>query len=348
MKCGIITVYQSENCGSFLQAYALMNAIESLGYDAYFPAHSFYDHSVSCLNLTKTYLKLFLKGNLKGVKFTRQRRKNFKKALKILKTCKQNAKLDTYFFGSDVIWDLSSFYFKNHADFFWGYRFKDVKKIAYATSVGFATQEQINENKWIPSALKEYSAIGVRDDQTKNCLKPLTDIEMEMVCDPTLLLKVEDYEKIAMPVEYENYILTYYYGKMEDSGVNVLKQIAKEENLKIISLTYSRDVPWADIVEAFDPLRFLSLIKNAKYVITNSFHGTVFSNIFNKKFVCFKIKHLQKATDFLQRYKMDDKQTDNGNAIRDILHSDYDYNTTQKLIEETRDKGIAFIKNALR
>lgn len=348
MKCGIVTVYKSENCGSFLQAYALMKSIEALGHEAYFPQHSFYDHSASWFNLTKTYLKLFLKGNFKGIKFTKKRRKNFKKALKNLKTCKQNAKLDTYFFGSDVIWDLSSSYFKNHADFFWGYRFKNVKKIAYATSVGFATQEQINENKWIPSALNEYSAIGVRDDQTKNCLQTLTNIEMEMVCDPTLLLKVEDYEKIATPIEYDNYILTYYYGKMDEPCVSELKKIAQEENLRIISLTNCRDFPWADIVEAFDPLRFLSLIKNAKYVITNSFHGTVFSNIFSKKFACVKIKHLQKATDFLRRYQMNDKQTDSGNEIRNILHSDYDYATTQKLIEETRDKGIAFIKNALR
>lgn len=348
MKCGIVTVYNSENCGSFLQAYALMKSVESLGHEAYFPEHSFYDHSVSYFNVAKTYFKLLLKLNFKSIRLTRKRRKNYKRALKVFNLCKQNAKLDCYFFGSDVIWDLSSSYFKNHADFFWGYRFKDVKKIAYATSIGFAQQEHIDKNQWIASALKDYAAIGIRDGQTKNCLQPLTDIEMKTVCDPTLLLKVEDYKKIAAPVEYDNYILTYYYGKMEESGVNILKQIAKEEDLKIISLTYSRDVPWADVVEAFDPLRFLSFCKNAKYIITNSFHGTVFSNIFSKKFVCFHVKHTQKTTDFLKKYKMEDKETDDSNEIKAILHSNYDYETTQELIEETRDKGIDFIKNALR
>ena len=147
MKCGIVTVYNSENCGSYLQAYALSRALKNNGHSAYVILQNFSEHSASYRNYFIKLAKTALRGNFAGVKSLMIRRRNFRQAIaQHLQVVKNTEGLDCCVLGSDVIWDITQGLFRKRHTFFWGSQFRPTKVIAYAPSVGFAKKEELHSS----------------------------------------------------------------------------------------------------------------------------------------------------------------------------------------------------------
>lgn len=345
MKCSIVTVYNSANCGSFLQAYAMARALKDSGHSALFAYQNFGDHSSSYRNYLKVMAKALLKGNWKGARLLHKRRRIFKQAIAESFQIETNAnETDCYVLGSDVIWDISVPFFRNHADFFWGIQFENAKIISYAPSVGFAKGEDAEECPLIRQALNRMSAVSVRDLPSKNLLQPYCDKEIQIVCDPTYLLEREAYAAIAKPTDLKDFLFIYYYGKMPVDYQREICVFAKQMGLKTV--TFGGGNSWCDISLAYDPLLFLSIYDKAEYIITNTFHGTVFATIYEKRFAVIK-NDKPKVLNALQMCGMSDKMTDGPEDIGAILKSNFHYDVTRQKILIEREKGLRYLKTAI-
>ena len=282
MKIGIITVYDAmNNLGSYLQAYALKTHLEALGHDVYFVQNN------SLLTEIKSCV---LKLNPKREFFLRIKKCcKFLKSLKKLKTTKKEKISEGYFdyliYGSDEIWNMDNPYFKS--PFFFGSDNNHPKKIAYAISVGEMSKETLDKNLDISKGIFDFKHIYVRDNHTKKLLENLTNKELRTVCDPTLLIPVDKLEKdIKLPKQ--KYIFVYTYG-IDQPMIENIKKFAKEKGLIIVSACFWHI--WCDKIIQCEPLQFSTLIKNAEYVFTTTFHGAIFTMLNHKNCCILPIRY---------------------------------------------------------
>jgi len=345
VKCGIVTVYNSENCGSFLQGYALARFLKNGGHEAVFIRQNFSDHSASPRNYLKTIAKTALRGRFASVKRLSRRRAAFRRAIADnLSVVDSGEGLDCCVLGSDVIWDVTSPFFRGHHDFFWGTRFSPAKVISYAASVGFAQKENLEKADFVPAALDRMAAVSVRDQASKELLQPYCEKEIHLVCDPTYLLDRAEYDAIAKPTELEKFIFLYCYGNLPAADREAIEKLAKEEGLQTV--TFGNYNGWCDVCLAYDPLLFLSIYRKADYIITNTFHGTVFSTIYEKRFAVVK-NDKQKVLNVLKMCGLSDKMTEKAADYAAILHSDFNYETTRQNILRERTNSLRFLTEAL-
>ena len=344
MKCAIVTVYNSPNCGSYLQAYALSKKVEQLGHDSSLVEHHFCDQSSSSLSRMKKTVKLLLKGRFSALRLYEAKNQAFKKAVSKLTVKRRNEDADCYILGSDTVWDLAVKYFYNHRSFFWGLDFNKGKVISYAASLGYA-KEDVAHCDMVPKALQNMEAISVREDSARAILQPYTDKEIAVVCDPTLLLSTEDYAELMPTVSYRDYILIYHYGKMPAEYISAIRKIAEKENLQVISIGEMND--WCDVCLPHDPGLFLSMYQNATYVVTGTFHGTVFSHIFERRFAVIDSTK-NKVIDFLKKHGTLDIIAASSDLLETVLHSDFDYAAVRKVIVQERAEGEAYLKNSIK
>lgn len=344
MKCGIITVYNSQNCGSYLQAYALIEYLNTAGKNAVCIEHCFLDRSTSRVKIIKAVVINIFRGRFFDSLIPVKQNNVFRNSYRKMRIEKLDDNIDIIILGSDTIWDVSTPYFRNHHDFFWGTTFSGKRIISYAPSIGYSKKEHLEACPWIAEALRGMDMISVRDTGAMALLQPYCDQKISLVCDPTFLLMQEQYMQIATEVKEDNFIFLYYYGHMAEMNVNQLKVIADQEGLKII--TFGGSNRWCDQNEPYDPLRFLGLYNKAKYVVTNTFHGTVFAHIFKKKFAVLHSEK-PKIIDLLNRMGTSDKSTFGGRKIADILASEFCYEEIEQHIEAERATGIAYLDEAL-
>ena len=197
-------------------------------------------------------------------------------------------KYDYVFTGSDQVWNP-----EYAGKMFYLGEIPAEKRCAYAASFGKdRLQEGVLTENAI-EALKNYRFISVREDSAVRILEQYGIPNINMVCDPTLLLEKQEWEDSITHVKRvtnEKYVFVYLLGNSKNLRDDLKKKL-RNTNLKIISIphihfTYQkRDKGFADI-EVYDagPLEFLKLINDAEMVVTDSFHCTLFSILFQKNF----------------------------------------------------------------
>ena len=210
------------------------------------------------------------------------------------------------------------------------------KKNSYAASFGF---------KEVPKSLKDiykdrlmnFNNISVRESSGVNIVDKLTGKKAIKSIDPTLLLEKEEWEKLAMKPRAEKYVLLYEVNKASKENYQLAKKIAKEKGLKIIAITqkfYSLD----DIrAHQTGPRGLLGYIEHADYVLTDSFHGTVFSIIFEKQFIFCKNSNPDtniRMLELLSMTNLSNRQSKE-NYDKTIDWSDVRKNLKQARIEST-------------
>lgn len=340
MKCGIITVYNSLNCGSFLQAYALSKTLEKCRHENYILRRPLSDE----IRLKIKRKVRYVASALRGGAFSNKIYRNFAMVYKILPIVRDKKNMSCYILGSDTIWDVSDMYFKRSWATFWGAHLKNAKIISYAPSMGFAKAEDIEKCDFIRDALHRMSAVSVRDETSKELLQPYCDKEIQVVCDPTYLLERAEYDAIAKPTDLKDFLFIYHYGKMPSDYKETIQRFAKHKGLKTV--TFGMANPWCDVSLAYDPLLFLSLYNKAEYIITNTFHGTVFATIYEKRFAVIK-NEKPKIQNVLKFCAMSDKMTNTAEDVSSILESDFCYEVTGQKILTEREKSLQFLKTAI-
>lgn len=266
----------------------------------------------------------------------------------------KRSKFDAIIVGSDVVWSQK----KGIVDRikFLDFENNSVVKISYAASFGNNIIPDENIQK-LTDYLKSFDKISVREPSAKLLLERIGIADAEHCIDPTLLLTADDWLKIEKKPEInsEKYIFVYYLGKDEYER-NVAQQIAKSLNLPIVTVPFANgernttDTNFGDIqMINCSPYEWIWLVHHASYVITDSFHGIVFSSIFEKKFFAIKRSgnNNVRLDDYMSLIQQQDKM------LAQKVHPQvdkyiWDYEVINRNINDNRIKGQFFLKDAIR
>lgn len=342
MKIGIITVYNSYNCGSFLQAFALYRTLDKMGHDVYFIKRNNKMYKFTSYGLR--ICKNILKGNYKKVSFFFREHFKFAKYLKMLPVVENTKNMDVLVYGSDTIWNLEDKYFEKNWKRYWGFGISQ-KKITYAASVGSTSEDKICGNSSLCECISDFDSISVRDEHTYNIVKRILsgNSNVLIVTDPTMLLDREEYQTISKPCNEKNFILLYYFGRIPDSVMKQIKDFAHTEGKKIISFGSCEA---ADVNIPFDPGMMLGYYQNADYIVTNTFHGNIFSIIFNKQFISFG-KEKTKVALLLQDFGLEQQLLDENNNIDSVLKNKIDYSYANKVLSNKKKESLEYLNKCV-
>ena len=249
--------------------------------------------------------------------------------------------------GSDQVWNTNltggfdNIYFLNFGS--------NVKKISYAASIG-TMDVNTSYKKEIKDALNSFDYISVREETGKKALQEIIRKNIDVVLDPTLLLSENDWKKYIPNIDSKNneYILVY---TANDTVVRIANYLAKKENLKIVNLDRVNKYGKLEVNKyGSTPFEFLELVKNAKYVITISFHATVFSIIFNKNFwVNPDLKVSSRIVDLLKKIKLEDRIVkDYNNFLEKNENKEINYEYVNKIITTERSNSLKKLKDNLK
>lgn len=337
MKVGILTFHDAHNYGAVLQAFALKKYIQKLGYE------------VSIINYHhETIPDGYPKEN------NEKRWEKFDKFIKELidydtKTYINEQELETldidfWICGSDQIWNTEITRGFNKG-FFLDFN-TNGKKISYAVSMGIDELPKEQEEDF-KNSLNKLNKISVREETLQKYAKKFTDKEVEKVLDPTLLLEEKDYESLILDNNYGEYVLIYALGP-DERLIKIANKIAKEKNVKIIELNDKKNENYfCEQISDAGPDEFLTLIKNAKAVVTNSFHGTIFSIIFEKEFYTItRLNRNSRMKNILKIVDMEDRLIDKVEELEKIKVQDYKKVYYRLNVE--KEKSKEFLNKALK
>lgn len=293
MKIGILTQHFLLNYGGIIQNFALQQVLLKLGHDPLTFEHD------TCYSRTRWFLrsaKHVLKNHsLKGLPVypTYQGRignKNFIKfVLKNIRSVTvndftpdltQKYGLDAYVVGSDQVWRPAFNLGPRLGNMFLDFAGDDVKKISYAASFGCKEWEYTEEQERMCGKLaKRFDAISVREASGVDLCKEHFGVDATLMLDPTLLLNKEDYGKVCHDVPKKEKHIFVYSLVVSEGVLAVAEKVAEAMGLSIIVKQAGRKVKKEDTIEDW-----FAEFRDADYVVTDSFHGMVFSIIFNKPF----------------------------------------------------------------
>lgn len=375
-KVCVTTWYGSINYGTNLQAYALCAYLNSAGYDARLLRKlSHYENYLTHPGIVWKKASLKIRRKVERIMQGKESelRISLKKDLEKQKNkfdifCSELPYLDVtsrdewikvcseylaFFTGSDQVWNPHFVTPQMLLDFV---NDKRIKKIAYAPSIGvtsISAADRIIYRKY----LTRYDAISVREESARKVIQDLVDLEVQVVCDPTMLLTKEQWEVFSSKAavfesQKEKYILCYFVGERATYWEYV-KKIKQCTGLKVLVIPMSDDSLKCgyDVLYESGPYEFVNLIKNAEIICTDSFHATVISIIFKKDFYVLKrfqdeSKNSQndRLYNILREYGLTECLVDDESIFK---RNQLNYLNATKRLEANREKGRKFIRYSL-
>lgn len=299
-KIGIITFHKACNYGAILQTYALQTILKKFFFeydveviDYYCPAIEdrtspfYFINDGNFVKNTLRFMHLFIP-KYKKYKLFRKFRKQY-----ICETKTRydennieitNDKFIAIFTGSDQVWNLNAT--KGDKNYFLSFASEKIYKCSYAASFGF--DEIIDEyyDELVP-LMKKFDYISLRENIGITNLFKRNKIKTYTNLDPTMLLTSRDWDALIVNTKrkiHEKYILLYCVLKTKRL-IDYAKQLSEKTGLPVYSISNHSDFSCFHQLKSCSVEDFVCLIKNATYVLTTSFHGTVFSILYHKKFV---------------------------------------------------------------
>lgn len=358
-----ITWVSYYNYGTSLQAYALQTIIRSLGFDNKIISDArfvrFSGKKVCWWKRTLSLvIRLFSKSRWVQARGLVRMKKSYAsfsaRFLDIDEHWSSFSELDKrydiYVCGSDQIWSplyAQSYYFAG---------FTGKKKIAYAPSLGLKSCS--NEWKeWVRPLLARFSHLSVREAEGAALLGEIVGKPVPVVLDPTLLLPSEDWKKLAdsvSPVGSSSYVLAYFLS-FNPAYWAYVRHFAHERKLPLRFFAINREyLKSGDKALFAGPLEFLQQISGASYVFTDSFHGTIFSIHFEKRF--FTLKRFKedaennqnsRVVSLFSRLGLEDYFIDEEGLPRISSLPPIDYVQVKEKISKERTRSLEYLKNFL-
>ena len=365
MKVAIITRHAICNYGSFLQTYALQSEIDKLGHETsiidYIREDEEYHKRINVAlkkapKWNKNILtRLVYKASrypetvLMERKFASFRKKylHTTRLYTSMDELKQNKpQADIYCTGSDQVWGPISLDNYDPA-YFLEFTGADDKKIAYAASFGKKKFDS-ESLEYYCNALSKYDVISVRENSAVSIIKDMGIDYVEQVLDPTLLLNAQEWSKLIEKEVTGKYVLVYQIHANPEMD-KYAEEFAKRVSLPILRVSFylHQCTRSGKLVYLPDIGTFLSYIKNAEYMITDSFHGTAFAINFNTQFL--NVVHDETATrnqSLLQLTGLTDRIVSNKKDFS-IIDKVIDFKPVNEIIEENRQISIEKLKSFL-
>ncbi|MEG2717753.1 MAG: polysaccharide pyruvyl transferase family protein, partial [Eubacterium sp.] len=264
---------------------------------------------------------------------------------------------DIFITGSDQVWNPNAF----RPSFFLDFVADKSPKISYAASMS-VTELTDDEKNVLKPLIERFDFISVREDSAKKLIEEMCYKKVKTVLDPTMLLKRQDWNEIITESQIaDHYIFVYLLGRIKKQR-QWIKKIAKILNLKIVNIPHvnmiyeKNDINFGDIeMKNTSPTEFIGLIKNAEMVITDSFHGCVFSTIYEKSFWALKRhKDTEKANMNSRLYTLFNNLGIENRFLEEVDSTDkvvllkpINYEVVNKNLNKLRLDSIAFLEHAL-
>lgn len=345
-RIGILTFHYPENMnyGAILQAYALMKILLNMKQD------------VKIINYKPDVSKKLEKFNIEGKAFKRFSDK-FLKLTKLYKKSDLkniNEEFDIFIVGSDQVWRAGRLRF--HPEYFFSFVEKDKKKISYAASFGLDHWKgHFLATYIIKKLIKKFDYISVREKSGINICKDIFNVKAEWVLDPTLMLEKKEYQLILNDYKDKNHLKKSYaaYVILDDSEEfqQYGKKIANKLNLDLKFIDgekiFKNNKQW---IVHNEISQWLTYLKDADLVITDSFHCTVFSLIFHRNFIVIanKRRGTARLESLLSMVGLEDRLIKDGNSnIEKIINKKINYKEVDEKIKKEREKSFLFLKKAL-
>lgn len=356
MRIGILTWSKSINHGAVLQAYASQEIIRSMGCTPFMLNYSRNIDNIDSKLIRKVQL-LSRKLNYEYISVKRML-PNWNQEKKRLFEVFQHNRIDwgDYYnidqnlngvmIGSDMVFD----FYEGYNPFMYG---KDVSSpycFSYAASFGRTTESLFEKSIYkeeIVNLLRHLDGLGFRDDNTKRILSSQCGISnATKTIDPVLLygFSKEIYQWDKGKWNGEKYILVYSYTFNMDrkDEVSQIAAFAKKNNLKVISVGYPHR--WCDESINASPEEFLDMFANAEYVITDTFHGVVFSIITNRQFCVIIRDNSFKVCDVLKEIGLDGFwKGDLQDRLKNLTNTPINYSIINNRISELRKQSSAYL-----
>ncbi|MBY0007040.1 polysaccharide pyruvyl transferase family protein [Priestia aryabhattai] len=366
MKICTITCHDVYNHGASLQAYGLMKHLMKCGYEVeiidYKPDYLSNHYNLLDINNPKweksvvtklIYLTLKIPGRVRGL----NRKKSFdrftSRYLKLTElrfTSNEELKknlpcADAYLCGSDQIWNTLH---RNGKDPAFYLDFVPYEKIKASYGASFATDTISDKYKPIvKERVERLDGVGVREQSGVEILRELNINTAVNVVDPVFLLDQEEWNYIGTREFKEKYILIYDFDN-SDLIKKMAKQIGKEKGYKIYTINQSK-LKYADKYYIFDgPETFVSLVRNAQYVISNSFHAAVFSIIYEKDFVIINRKEAinTRMRDLLDDLKLDHRLVNEDYKLNQLLEK-VNYEESKRILNKKIELSKHYLEGVL-
>jgi polysaccharide pyruvyl transferase WcaK-like protein len=350
MRVGILTYFDGINYGAFAQVFALQSRLVELGFNVEVIAYKDNKHKIN------EYRSLFLTINLKILINNIEKLKVFRKAQKKLNTTQRvsrvsqvvDMKFDKIIIGSDEIWNFKNDLFGLNLIYF-GKDLNDKTNVfSYAASFGSICKDELIPKEVI-SNISKLSAVSVRDDNSSDLIcKFLSDAKK--VVDPTLLY---DYKNETKDINIASDYLLFYGITLQGEDQKFIQEMvnySKLKGLRLISVGYHHD--WADENYVnIHPFSWLKYIKNANYVVTNMFHGTVFSIKFNKRFLTIASKRREnKVGSLLREFGLESRLCDSSDINEDFserINAEISYESINFQINTLKNLSEKFLIESL-
>lgn len=351
MKCGIITFHRAVNYGAVLQAYALRQFIDSnYGVSCElidYRCKSIEDMYTVKRNIAnpKTVIKSIISGR-KRKKFESFIYKNIAISQSLDKTdlADVSDNYDVIITGSDQVWGKSRV--GKDETYFLDFVSNGEKKASYAASMGSGNidDEYVERYRYL---LQDFNFISLREHEAAATISKLLNRETSVSIDPTLLLKRDEWEKVASgKFKNKKYLLIYTLTESK-SIIEHAKKVAKQYGLQIYNISDSyHSVKGIKNLRYLSPEDWVDAFLNASYVITNSFHGTAFSVNFGVDFNTEVSKGLEKRgtriTDLLEILNLEDRLL-NASCVSGTIN----FSTVHSILDVQRQNSEAYLAKVL-
>lgn len=367
MKLGQITMY-GDNYGACLQAYALQKVIEKKGYEIQLiNYHRCSRGAGSASSKVQTIKRLGIKGLIKYLrerKYIELRKNAYKKFRKNYLVFHEgdyyrddnlsllNEQFDGFICGSDMIWSEEfsedwNFFFLNFAE--------PAKSFAYAPSFGKNSLSEDNKIR-VSNYINKIKAITCRENGGVDMIHELGRKDAMQVLDPTMLLTKDEWCK-AIPVKEriieEPYVFAYLFGDETLGRKNFFAEVEKQIGKMYVLPRFTKKVQESFPAHGIGPWEYLQLFRDADFIVTDTFHGLMFSIIFRKPFVVLKredgsnwAKYSDRMTSTLEMFGLIDRYIDeNSHDLSSYKYINYDNH--ENIISSKRLASLDYIDEVL-
>ena len=361
MKIGILTFHCAINYGAVLQAYGLQEVLKSMGHEVYVidyrpeylkrPYRLFFPEAVKGHGFLGN-IRFFVR-ELLALPIRYKRRCAFngfiKKHLHLanLDFQSEDNDFDCFVFGSDQIWNPQ---ITEGDPVFFGDApcFKGKKLLTYAASAGTVTALKEIDVEQLKAWLSKFSSLSVREKSLSHYLLEDLQLENQLVIDPVLLAGKEVYQEIATSHKPKKKFLLFFSLWKNDEALHIAREKAISEELELIEMYGMTEViKNKKVMQCLFPDEFVGLFQEATYVVSTSFHGTVFSILFHKPFLCFGFNFgKSRFHSLLDMVGLQDRLVNVAN-FKELNYADISWDFVDEILFQKRNESFLFIEKSL-
>lgn len=354
------------NYGSFLQAYGLKRLIENLGCRAefvdYHPGRCLvgqkHAHEITRIGkaLDTFRLQAPVRAKIRYINHKRNFGRRYYPMLNMPKTMNYDTHKDVLVIGSDEVFNcVQSNKNVGFTDELFGKGSDASKVISYAASFGNTNMEKLEEHKvaeLVKNCLLDFNALSVRDENSRKIVEALTGREPEVHLDPVLIYDFK--EEIPDMEEISPYMILYgYNGRFTENECEKIKEYARNKNLKIYCIGGIQH--GCDKYLDLSPFEVLAYFKHAKCVVTDTFHGCIFSIISQRRFAAFIRRNeygcygnAEKVGDLLERGNLSQRQVKTTKELDIVLDTPLNRKEIDEWLKREKSRTQSYLKQQLR